>query len=42
MQMRDGLDRMARNLEKEIMNLSQLVRGDSRIRTSLDRSPSKI
>ena len=42
MQMRDGPNRMARNPEKEIMNLSQLVRGDLRIRTPLDRSPSKI
>ena len=42
MQMRDGPDRMARNPEKEIMNLDQLMRGDSRIRISLDRSPSKI
>ena len=41
-QVRDGPDRMARNLEKEIMNLSQLVRSDSRISTPLDRSPSKI
>ena len=42
MQMRDGPDRMARNLEKEIMNLGQLVSGEQRIRTPLDRSPSKI
>ena len=42
MQMRDGLDRIARNPEKEIMNLSQLVRGDLRIRTPLDKSPYKI
>ena len=40
--MRDRLDRMARNPKKEIMNLGQLVRGDPRIRTPLDRSPSKI
>ena len=40
--MRDGPNRMARNPEKEIMNLSQLMRGDLRIRTPLDRSPSKI
>ena len=41
-QMRDGPDKMARNLEKEIMNLGQFVRSDSRIRTPLDRRPSKI
>ena len=40
MQMRDGLDGMARNPEKEIMSLSQLVRGDPRIKTPLDRSTS--
>ena len=38
-QMRDGPNRMARNLEKEIMNLDQLVRGDLRIRTSLIEVP---
>ena len=27
-QMKDGLDGMARNLEKEIMSLDQLMRGD--------------
>ena len=42
MQMRDGPDQMARNPKKEIMNLSQLSRDDPRIRTPLDRSPSKI
>ena len=42
MQMRDGPNRMARNPEKELMNLGQLMRGDPRIRTPLDRSPSKI
>ena len=42
MQMRDGPNRMARNPEKEIMNLSQHVINDSRIRTLLDRSLSKI
>ena len=40
MQMRDGLDGMARNPKKEIMSLGQLVRGDPRIRTPLDRSTS--
>ena len=38
--MRDGPDGMARNLEKEIMSLGQLVRGDPRIKTLLDRSTS--
>ena len=42
MQMRDGSNWMARNPEKEIVNLDQLVRSDSRIKTLLDRSPSKI
>ena len=40
--MGDGPNRMTRNQEKEIVNLSQLVRADPRIRTLLDRSPSKI
>ena len=40
--MRDGPNRMARNPEKEIMNLGQLMRGDPRIKTPLDRSPNKI
>ena len=42
MQLRDGPYRMVRNPEKEIMNLGQLVRGDLRIRTLLDRRSSKI
>ena len=42
MQMRDGPNQMARNPKKEIMNLGQLMRGDPRIRTALDRSPNKI
>ena len=42
MQVRDRLDRMARNPEKEIINLDQLVRSDPRIRTPLNRSTSKI
>ena len=43
-QLRDRPDRMARNPEKEIMNLGQLIRGDPRIkiRAPLDRKPSKI
>ena len=40
MQMRDGPDGMARNPEKEIMSLDQLMRGDLRIKTPLDRSTS--
>ena len=40
MQMRDGPDGMARNSEKEIMSLGQLVKGDPRIRTPLDRNTS--
>ena len=40
--MRGGPNRMARNPNKKIMNLGQLMRSDPRIRTSLDRSPSKI
>ena len=40
--MRGGPNRMARNLEKEIMNLGQLMRSDLRIRTPLDRSTNKI
>ena len=34
-QVRDGPDRTARNPEKEIMNLNQLVRSDLRISTPL-------
>jgi len=41
-QVRDRPDGMARNPEEKIMNLDQLVRSDPRIRTPLDRSPSKI
>ena len=41
-QMRDRPNRMARNSEKEIMNLSQLVRGDPKIKTPLDKRSSKI
>ena len=40
MQMRDGLGGMARNPKKEIISLGQLVRGDPRIKTPLDRSTS--
>ena len=41
-QVRDGSNRMARNLEKEIINFGQLVRSDLRINTPLDRRPNKI
>ena len=41
-QMRDGPDRMARNPEKQIMNISQLMRSDSRISTPLNGSTSQI
>ena len=37
-QVRDSLDRMARNPKEKIVNLSQLMRGDPRIGTPLDRS----
>ena len=42
MQITDRPDGMARNPEKKIMSLGQLVRSDPRIRIPLDRSPSKI
>ena len=41
-QMRDRPNGMARNLEKEIMSLGQLVKSDLRIRTPLDRSTSDV
>ena len=41
-QVRDRPNGMARNPKEKIVNLSQLMRGDPRIRTPLDRSPSKI
>ena len=41
-QVRDGPDRMARNPEKEIMDLDQLMKGDPSIKTPLNRRPSKI
>ena len=41
-QVRDGLDGMARNLKKQIMNLGQLMRGNLRIRTPLNGSTSEI
>ena len=39
-QMRDMPNGMARNPKNEIMSLDQLVRGDSRIETPLDRNTS--
>ena len=41
-QVRDGPDGMTRNLEKQIMNLGQLMRGNSRISTPLNGSTSEI
>ena len=37
-QMRDRPNQMARNPKEKIVNLGQLVRGDSRIKTPLDKS----
>ena len=39
-QMRDRLNQMTRNPKEKIVNLGQLVRGDPRIKTPLDRSTS--
>ena len=39
-QIRDGPDGITRNSEKEIMSLGQLMRGDPRIKTPLNRSTS--
>ena len=41
-QVRDGPNRMTRNPEKQIMNISQLMRSDSRISTPLNGSTSQI
>ena len=41
-QVRDGPDRMARNHEKQIMNLNQLIRSDLMISTPLIGSTSQI
>ena len=41
-QLRDKQNRMARNPKEKIVNLGQLVRGDPRIRTPLDRSTSDV
>ena len=40
--MRDRLKRMTSNPKEEIMNLSELSSGDSRMKTPLDRRPSDI
>ena len=42
MQMRDGPDIMARNPEKQVMNLGQLIRNDPRISTPLNGNTGKI
>ena len=41
-QMRDRPNGMERDSKEKIMNLGQLMRRDSRIRTPLDRSTSNI
>ena len=41
-QVRDVLDRMARNPGKQIMNLDQLMKSDPRIGTPLNGSTSQI
>ena len=41
-QVRDGLDGMTRNPEKQVMNLGQLMRGNPRINTPLGGSTSEI
>ena len=41
-QVKDGPDRVARNPEKEIMNLGQLMRSAPRISTPLNGSTSQI
>ena len=41
-QVRDGLDRMTRNLKKKIMNLGKLIGGNSRISTPLNGSTGEI
>ena len=41
-QVKDGPDGMTRNPEKQIMNLDQLMRGNSRISTPLNGSTSEI
>ena len=41
-QVRDGLDEMTRNSEKQVMNLSQLMRGNPWISTPLNGSTGEI
>ena len=41
-QVRDGPDRMTRNPKKQIMNLSKLMGGNSRISTQLNGSTDEI
>ena len=41
-QMREGLDGMTRNPEKQIMNLGKLMGGNTRISTPLNGSTSEI
>ena len=41
-QVKDRQNRMARNPKEKIVNLGQLMRGDPRIRTPLDRSTSDV
>ena len=41
-QVRDGSDRMTRNLEKQIMDLRKLMGGDMKISTPLNGSTDEI
>ena len=41
-QVRDGPDKMVRNPEKQVMNLGQLMKSDTRISTPLNGSTSQI
>ena len=41
-QVKDGPNRMTRNPEKQIMNLSKLMGGDTRISTALNGSTGEI
>ena len=41
-QVRDGLERMTRNPEKQVMNFGHLMRSDLRISTPLNGSTSQI
>ena len=42
MQVRDGPNGMTRNLEKQVMNLVQLMRGNQRISTPLNGSTGEV